>query len=174
MFGVPIHIKQLKVLGVLCSLCKIIGDLGFLNYNQMSLLGVKKHTVLYITSTNSPQMLSSGTDQEMFRVFSGQMFSFKIYKPPWTRIQEPPRHDICYFKQCICQRRLAKYTSKVYRKLCKKRFWKTFYFCNNSNLEKFILDRKSLNPTKQIQKVIFWKKEICYLLSFSRIILDIY
>ena len=34
--------KQLKVLGVLWSFRKVIGDLGFLNYNQIYLLGINK------------------------------------------------------------------------------------------------------------------------------------
>ena len=42
LFGVTIGLKQLKVLGVLCSLCKVTGDLGFLNYNQIYLLGINK------------------------------------------------------------------------------------------------------------------------------------
>ena len=42
LFGVSICLKQLKVLGVLCSLCKVLGDLGFLSYNQIYLLGIKK------------------------------------------------------------------------------------------------------------------------------------
>ena len=42
LFGVTICPNQLKVLGVLCSLCKVIGDLGFLNYNQIYLLGINK------------------------------------------------------------------------------------------------------------------------------------
>ena len=35
LFGVSIPLKQLKVLVVLCSLCKVIGDLGVLSYNQI-------------------------------------------------------------------------------------------------------------------------------------------
>ena len=42
LFGITIRLKQLKVLGVLCFLCKVIGDLGFLNYNQIYLLGINK------------------------------------------------------------------------------------------------------------------------------------
>ena len=42
LFGVTIRFKQLKVLGVLCSLYKVIGDLWFLNYNQIYLLGINK------------------------------------------------------------------------------------------------------------------------------------
>ena len=34
--------KQLKVLGALWSFRKVIGDLGFLNYNQIYLLGINK------------------------------------------------------------------------------------------------------------------------------------
>ena len=42
LFGVTIRLKQLKVLGALCSLFKVIVDLGFLNYNQIYLFGINK------------------------------------------------------------------------------------------------------------------------------------
>ena len=48
LFRVTIHLKQLKVLDVLCSLCKVIGDLGFINCNQIYLLGInKRYSPLY-------------------------------------------------------------------------------------------------------------------------------
>lgn len=41
-FGVKIRLKQLKFVGALCSLCKVTGDLGFLNYMTIYLLGTNK------------------------------------------------------------------------------------------------------------------------------------
>ena len=50
LFGVTICLNQLNIAGVLYFLCKVIGYLGFLNYNQIYLLRINKtYSPLYNT-----------------------------------------------------------------------------------------------------------------------------
>ena len=60
LFGVTICPKQLKILGLLCSLCNVIGDLGFLNYNQIYLLGINKKCSPPFNIYQSPTIPFSG------------------------------------------------------------------------------------------------------------------
>ena len=64
LFGLMIHIKQLKILDVLCLLCKVIRDLGFLNYNQMYLLEINQtYSPLFITHSSIKLMLLLSTSR---------------------------------------------------------------------------------------------------------------
>ena len=67
LFGVTIRIKQLKILDVLCLLCKVIRDLGFLNYNQMYLLQINQtYSPLFITHSSIKLMLLLSTSRSTF------------------------------------------------------------------------------------------------------------